>query len=584
MKASDLLVKCLENEGVKYVFGLPGEETQDLLFSLEKSSIKFIPTRHEQGAAFMADVYGRLTGKAGVCLSTLGPGATNLVTGIADAFLDRSPVVAITAQGDSDRLHKESHQYIDVVNMLRPIVKWNTSITNPAIIPEAVRKAFKVAEVEKPGPTHLELPEDIARMDVQKEPLYVRRLRRASPDYKALAAAFDIIKQAKRPLIIAGNGAIRKLASKHLRLFVEKTNIPVVSTFMGKGAVSGLDPRSLFSIGLKAEDFVMRYVKEADVVITVGYDIVEFDPKNWNPDKEKRIVHIDFAPAEVYEYYQPEAEVVADISATLWELNKHLEEEHLTFDIPGVFELRSEIQQDIKSYSVMESVKEGYGRHAQNRFTVPGILNVLREAMGAQDILLSDVGSHKVWIARNYPAYEPNTVLISNGLAAMGFALPGAVAAKFAVPERNVVCAMGDGGFLMNVQEIETATRLGLSFTILVFNDNDYGLIRWKQEASTGKSFGTGLTNPDFLKLADAFGIKGYAPKTEADLREAIQNSIHGKGVSLIAVDIDPAVNLKLSRKLDTRAGAAKSNETKSTDAGNEEAKKTKMKNDEARR
>jgi acetolactate synthase-1/2/3 large subunit len=310
------------------------------------------------------------------------------------------------------------------------------------------------------------------------------------------------------------------------------------------------------------------------VVITVGYDIVEFDPKHWNPDKHKRIVHIDFAPAEVYEYYQPEAEVVADISATLWELNKRLEQEHLTFDIPGVRELRSEIQQDIKSYRAMEG----------NRFTVPGILNVLREAMGAQDILLSDVGSHKVWIARNYPAYEPNTVLISNGLAAMGFALPGAVAAKLAVPERNVVCAMGDGGFLMNVQEIETATRLGLSFTILVLNDNDYGLIRWKQEASTGKSFGTGLTNPDFLKLADAFGIKGYAPKTEAELREAIQSSIQGKGVSLIAVDIDPAVNLKLSRKLDTRAGAAKSNEEKSTDAKNSEAKHAEVKNIEAPR
>ncbi len=541
MKASDLLVKCLEAEGVTHVFGVPGEENQDVLFSLEKSRIEFVPTRHEQGASFIADVHGRLTGKAGVCLATLGPGATNLLTGVADAHMDKAPVVAITGQGDSERLHKESHQAIDIVHMFEPVTKWNTSIRNPRIIPEAVRKAFKLAEMEKPGATHLELPEDIAKIEVEAEPLAPQRLRRAAPDYKAIAQALALIKEAKRPVIIAGNGAIRKLASKHLRLFVERTGIPVAHTFMGKGAVDEEDERSLYTIGLGARDFVMCYLERADLVITVGYDIAEYAPEKWNPGKEKRIIHIDFEPAEVYEYYRPEAEIVSDISGALWELNRKLEEESISFD-PGVIApLRRRIQEDHERYALEEG----------DALTVPGTLHLLRSLLGPEDILLSDVGAHKMWIARNYHARERNTVLISNGFASMGIALPGGIAAKLAHPEKKVVAAMGDGGFLMNVQEIETAKRLGLGYVILVFNDNDYGLISWKQEASTGRHTGTGLTNPDYIKLAESFGIKGYRPTTVSELKAQLQESIDSEELCIVAVDIDPSENMKLSKKLD---------------------------------
>jgi len=541
MKASDLLVRCLEAEGVTHVFGVPGEENQDVLFSLEKSKIEFVPTRHEQGAAFIADVYGRLTGEAGVCLSTLGPGATNLLTGVADAHFDKAPLVAITGQGDSDRLHKESHQAINIVHMFEAVTKWNTSIRNPGIIHEAVRKAFKLAEMEKPGATHLELPEDIAKMEVEKQPLTPTKLRRAAPDHKAIAGALALIKAAKRPLIIAGNGAIRKLASRHLREFVERTGIPVVHTFMGKGAVDEEHPLSLYTIGLAARDYVMCYVELADLVITVGYDIGEYAPENWNANKDKKVVHIDFTPAEVHDYYQPDAEVVADISATLWELNQQLEKEHITFDPGVVAPLKRRIVEDHESYTLKD----------KDALTVPGTLNVLRDLLAPGDILLSDVGSHKMWIARNYHAREPDTVIISNGLASMGIALPGGIAARIARPEKRVVAAMGDGGFLMNVQEIETAKRLGLGYVILVFNDNDYGLIRWKQEAKEGHHFGTALTNPDYLKLADSFGIRGYRPKTVPELKEQLKEAIDSQELCVVAVDIDPSENMKLSKKLD---------------------------------
>ncbi|MEK6867599.1 MAG: thiamine pyrophosphate-binding protein, partial [Nanoarchaeota archaeon] len=354
MKVSDLIVKCLETEGVKYVFGLPGEETEDLLFSLANSTITFVPTRHEQGAAFMADVYGRLTGKAGVCLATLGPGATNLITGLADAHLDKSPVVAITGQGDSERLHKESHQAVDIVNMFKPIVKWNTQISNPQITAEVVRKAFKTAEMEKPGVTHFELPEDIAKLNVDKEPIAPRKVRRSSPEYKSIQQALGLLKNAKRPLIIAGNGAIRKLASKHLRAFVAKTHIPVVATFMGKGAVSDNDEHSLFSVGLKMKDYVMCAIDHADLIITVGYDVAEYDPENWNPTKDKKIIHIDFTPAEVYDFYNPDVEIVCDISGALWELNFFVDKEGIIFSKDWFAPVRQKILADIASYDLSE--------------------------------------------------------------------------------------------------------------------------------------------------------------------------------------------------------------------------------------
>ncbi|MCF7808809.1 MAG: acetolactate synthase large subunit [Candidatus Marinimicrobia bacterium] len=540
MTVAELIIKALENEGVEYVFGVPGEETQDLLFALEFSSITFIPTRHEQGAAFMADAYGRSTGKAGVCLATLGPGATNLVTGIGDAFLDKVPLVAITAQGSSERVHKESHQVLDIVRMLKPLTKWNTSIQNPRTASEVVRKAFKIAQSEKPGPTHIELPEDIAALKVDVPLLKPVNPRRSAPDHKAIDAAVDLLKNAQAPVILAGNGAIRKMASKQLRSFVEKTDIPVISTFMGKGAIDDRDRHSLYTIGIQGRDYQMCALERSDLILAIGYDIGEYEPNKWNPMGKKDIIHIDFEPAEVNKYYQAKIEIIADISATLWELCQHADAQSLKFHPSWFASLRKEIEADHQSYAL----KEG------ELFTVPGSLQIIREFMRAGDIMLSDVGSHKMWIGRNFPVYKPNSTFISNGLATMGIALPGGIGAKLAHPSKRVVTAMGDGGFLMNVQEIETAKRIGLGFPIIVFNDNDYGLIRWKQASSSGKNFGTTLTNPNFVDLAKSFGIEGYAPKTLAELRQVLKRVIEDQVLSIIEIPIDPRVNNELTEKL----------------------------------
>jgi acetolactate synthase-1/2/3 large subunit len=539
MKCSDLFVKCLENEGVRFVFGLPGEEIEDLLFSLEKSSIQFVPTRHEQGAAFMADAWGRLTGKAGVCLSTLGPGATNLLTGVADANLDKSPVVAITGQAGLHRIHKESHQYLDVVSMFRPITKWAASVSTPETVAEIVRKAFKVAESEKPGAAHIELPEDIAGMDTEGAPIPVVPVRRPDPDTKALHDTVSLLKNAKRPLIIAGNGAVRKDASHELSRFIQKRCVPLVNTFMGQGALSDKSPYSLLTIGLGFRDIVMDAVEKADLIIAVGYDIAEYSPDKWNPKKDKTIIHIDFTPAEVYSHYQPSVEIVADISATFRELNKLLGDK-LVCDTGWFMPVRRRILADLQSYEL----KNGQS------FTIPGVLNILRDLMKDEDLLISDVGSHKMWIARNFPVNSPNGCLISNGLASMGFALPGAVAAALENSKRRVVAAMGDGGFMMNSQELETAKRLGVSFTTIIFNDNDYGLISWKQRMGRGRSTGTRITNPDFKKYAESFGVRGYRPNTVDELKRQLKEAIYSRELSVVEIQVDPSVNLKLAEKL----------------------------------
>ncbi len=540
MKASDLFVKCLENEGVRYVFGIPGEETDDILFSLEKSSIKFIPTRHEQGAAFMADMWGRVSGHAGVCLSTLGPGATNLVTGVADANLDKSPLVAISAQAGMGRIYKESHQYVNLFDLFHPITKWNTTISSPDVVSEVVRKAFKIAETEKPGAAHIEFYEDVAGMQTKAQPIKAVRVRRPDPDNQALRDAVSLLKKARYPLIIAGNGAVRKLASEGLTELVHKHHIPVVHTFMGQGAVSDADPQSLFTIGFGFRDIVMDAVDMADVVITVGYDMAEYAPDAWNPGKNKKIIHIDFTAAEVYTHYQPTVEIVADIPATLRELNKFLEAEDWKIDTDWYRTVRARIVKDIRSYELK----------AGRPFTIPGVLNILQSLMHGDDLLISDVGSHKMWVARNFSACCPNGCIISNGLASMGIALPGAVAAALHAPKRRIVAVMGDGGFLMNSQELETAKRLGVSFIAIIFNDNDYGLISWKQKMSTGRSTGTKLTNPDFKKYVESFGIKGYRPRYLDELKKQLSRSLEQRELSVFEVPIDPGVNGELIKKL----------------------------------
>ncbi|EMA50013.1 MULTISPECIES: acetolactate synthase large subunit [Halococcus] len=528
--AADLLVECLEVEGTDHVFGLPGEELEELLFSLRDSSIEFVPVRHEQGAAFMADVHGRLTGDAGVCLGTLGPGATNLVTGVADAQLDKSPVVSITGQGGLERLHKESHQKLDIVDMFEPITKWNTQISDPEIVHESVRKAFKLAEHEKPGATHLEFPEDVAGTETEASPLPTRsRIRRPSPDETAVERAVSLLADADRPIVLAGNGAIRTRASERLRSFVDATDVPVVATYMGKGAVSDADDHSLFALQYEAEagggTRIADAIRKADAVLTVGYDIAEHDPEDWNPAADKRIVHLDFEPAEVYAHYNPNVEIVCDVSAGLRAIQEYGD------DIGTDPDWYASIREDV--------VTAKFGRpDGDDAFSVRRSLPLLRDAMADDDVLISDTGSHKMAIAQDYPTYEPNTCIISNGLATMGIAVPGAVAADLAI-DGNVVAATGDGGFLMNAAEIETATRLGCSFTILLFNDNDYGLISEKQAEHRGESTGTQLTNPDFVTFAESFGIEGYRPESWDELDDVLDRVVPDDDIALVEVPVE---------------------------------------------
>ena len=417
MNGAELTVHCLENEGVKYIFGVPGEENEDFLFALEDSSITFIPVRHEQGGAFMANVWGRLSGTAGVCLSTLGPGATNLLTGVADANLDKSPLIAITGQGNLTRLHHESHQIIDVVKMMQPVTKWNKSINSTTVIPEIVRKAFKTAESEKPGASHIELPEDIAgeKLEEQLLPLEKINVRRPAPDYKSVKQAKRLLKDAKKPLIIAGNGGIRTRASKALTAFVNELNIPVAFTFMGKGAVSAEIDQAVGTIGLGFKDYIFEAVEEADLILCIGYDIAEYDPTNWNHAKNKAIVHIDFEPAEVHSHYVPKVEIIGDISESITNLCTDFERKKYA---NWYVDIKQNIQNSIQSYSQNDE---------DLIFNTPGVINTVREILPHDGLLISDVGSHKMWIARNYETYCPNGCIISNGLASMGISLPGGI-------------------------------------------------------------------------------------------------------------------------------------------------------------
>jgi acetolactate synthase-1/2/3 large subunit len=528
MKASDLLVHCLEGEGVEHVFGVPGEETEDLLFSLRDSDIKFIPVRHEQGAAFMANVHGRLTGDAGVCLGTLGPGATNLVTGVADANLDKAPLVAITGQGGLERLHQESHQALDIVGMFGPITKWNTQLNDPDIISESIRKAFKVAEYEKPGATHLEFPEDVAGSETDTTPMDAReRVRLASPDSDLLQRVQAFLEEADRPLIIAGNGAVRTDATTRLREFVETTGIPVASTYSGKGAISDRSPQSLLTLDSGDHQEASDAIEMADLILTVGYDIAEHDPAGWNKGADTVIVHIDSEPAEVYEAYNPNLELVCDLSTALEKLTERMNESETQFDETWYSDLRDHILEDVAA-----------DPSGDDPFTVRTVLPVLREVMDDEDVLISDVGSHKMQIAQNFLTYEPNTCIISNGLASMGISVPGGIAADLAT-DGEVVAATGDGGFLMNGAEIETATRVGCGYTILLFVDDDYGLISEKQHAHRGESFGTKLTSPDFMKFAESFGIEGYRPEGWDGLEETLRDALLTDEMSLVEIPVE---------------------------------------------
>lgn len=533
MNVAQLLVRCLENEGVRYVFGIPGEETLDLNAALEDSEkIQFVLTRHEQAAAFMADVYGRLSSFPGVCLATLGPGATNLLTGVADAQLDRAPLVAITGQAGLERVHLESHQYIDVVQMFGPVTKWSTRVSVPESVPEVVRKAFRLARIEKPGATHIELPEDVAKEEVRSAPLEVRRTSYPQAQQEAIERAADIINAAKSPVILAGNGVTRRNAVgnptvESLRRFVQRSQLWATHTYMAKGVLDPLGQHSLPAVGLQRPGADLANVKllaDADVVIAVGYDLVEWAPVLWNPKRDKTVVHVDSTAAELDGHYHPSIEVIGELDESLKALTALVKprEDRSWVKASGQTKLAKDTSGPLPPLAVIAD---------------------LREALGPDDIVVSDVGAHKVWLARLFPTERPNTVVISNGLASMGIALPGAIAAKLVHPERKVVAFCGDGGFLMNVQELETAKRLGTAIVVVVLVDGRLGIIDVNERRQFGRTFGTDFGNPDFVQLAQAFGIPGYAVESAKDLLPTLRNALDLGGPALVAVPWDHSAN-----------------------------------------
>jgi acetolactate synthase I/II/III large subunit len=537
MNTAELLVRCLENEGVEYVFGLPGEENLHVLQAIHHSSIQFITTRHEQGAAFMADVYGRLTGKAGVCLSTLGPGATNLMTGVADANLDRAPLVAITGQVGTDRMHIESHQYLDLVAMFTPVTKLSTQIVRPSNTAEIVRRAFKLAQTEKPGAVHIDLPENIAAMAVTGSPLRLDSREKVYASFQSIERAADAISQAQNPIILVGNGAIRGNASNAITQFATQLNIPVANTFMGKGVIPYDHPLALWAVGLQQRDHVSCGFDNTDLVIAVGYDLIEYSPKRWNPEGTTPIIHVGQMPSEVDSSYIPLAEVVGDISDSLNEILKRTNRQDKPE--PYAIGLREEILADYEQYAH----DDGFPIKPQK------LIYDLRHVMDAADIVISDVGAHKMWMARHYHCQRPNTCLISNGFAAMGIAIPGAIAAKLVSPDRKVVAVTGDGGFMMNSQELETALRCNTPFVTIIFNDGGYGLIEWKQQNYFQESHFVKFTNPDFVKYAESMGLKGYRVEATADFIPTLKEALAQDVPAVIDCPIDYRENLRFSQR-----------------------------------
>ena len=550
MKASDLFIRCLEAEGVEYIFGIPGEETSDLIMSLLDSKIKFILVRHEQAAAFMADMYGRLTQKVGVCLSTLGPGATNLTTGVANANMDRSPILVITGQTDTHFLHKESHQNMDAVAMFKPITKWRWSIRNADSIPEIVRRAFKIALEEKAGAVHLELPQDIAKMESDIKPIKTQQVFRSRPNEELIEKAAKLILDSKTPILLVGNGCIRGRPSLYVRRFVEKTGICSMNTFMAKGVISDKSDRHLHTIGIREADHASIAMREADLVIAIGYDLVEYSPKHWNGSLDKKIIHIDFTTAESDTYYPPTIEIAADIEYTMYaileeieRISKHdetEEEKQRQYRIPH--SNPPELFKTIKREIVWRL--ERY----KNDFSYPikpeKLVLDVRDALDENDIVISDVGVHKLWIAKIYNTYTPNTCIVPNGFCSMGFALPAAIAAQLVDPSHKIVAMCGDGGFLMNVQEIETAVRLRLPIIVIVWCDYDYGMISLKQIYEFGRSAFTKFNNPNFVKLAESFGAIGYNVRSAQEFSKVLEKAKLSKSSPvIISIDVDYSRN-----------------------------------------
>jgi len=538
--AAQLLVQCLENEGVKYAFGIPGEENIHVIDALDKSSIHFVLVRHEQAASFMADIYGRLTDQAGVCIGTLGPGAINLLLGTADANTDSVPLVAITAQGGLNRIYKESHQIIDLVSMFKPVTKWAELIPRPEAVPEMVRKAFKLAQTERPGAVYLALPEDVEKMVVPTgyPPLEINVVRDTSPSPAQISRAAKVLEAAKNPVMLAGHGAVRNHASEALVRFSERLHIPVATTFMGKGVFPDSHPNALGTIGFMVHDYANFGFDQADVILSVGYDMQEFDPVKINPTGDKQIIHIHRYPAQVDAHYHLAVGIQGDISESLDALARE------TKPKPTANSIGQKIRHLLKEELEMGRNDNSYPVKPQR------LVADIRAAMGAQDIALVDTGAVKMWMARLYPTYQPNTCIVSNGLSTMAFALPGAIAAKLAFPDRKVLAIAGDAGFLMNSMELETAVREKIPLVVLAWVDGSYGMIKWEMDLELGHHSHVDFGNPDFVKFAESFGAKGYLITRAGDLLPTLKRALADNHVSVIACPVDYSQNAALTNKL----------------------------------
>lgn len=531
LKAAELVVKCLENEGVEYVFGIPGEENLDLLDSLSRSSIKLILTRHEQPAGFMAATYGRLTGKTGVCLSTLGPGATNLVTAGAYAYLGGMPMMMITGQKPIKKSKQGRFQILDVCGMMAPLTKYTHQLASADNIPSRIREAIRLAEEEKPGSVHLELPEDIAAEFTDSTPIAPSLSRRPVAEQKAIEAAVAKLEAARSPVLVIGAGANRKMTARVLRQLIEKTGIPFITTQMGKGVVDERHPRFLGNAALSAGDFVHRALESADLIVNIGHDVIE-KPPFFMARGGTEVVHISFRSAEVDPVYFPQIEVVGDIANAVWEIKERIE------------------VQDTWDFERMLTIREANEAHValgadDARFPVypQRLVADLRSVLPSDGIVALDNGIYKIWFARNYKAYMPNTVLLDNALATMGAGLPSAMAARLVHPDTPIVAVCGDGGFMMNSQEIETAVRLKMNLVVIILRDDGYGMIRWKQQQMGFQDFGLDYGNPDFVKYAQSYGAFGHRVESAEAFAPLVTQCLQTPGVHVIDCPVDYSEN-----------------------------------------
>ena len=543
--AARLIVQALEAEGVEYVFGIPGEENIHFTDAVARSGIRYVLVRHEQAAAFMAEIYGRVTGRAGVCSATLGPGAINLLLGVADATTNSTPLVALSAQVGLDRIYKESHQSVDLVAMFAPVTKWASTVLTPGAVPEMMRKAFKVSQSERPGAVYLAIPEDIEGAPVGSglAPLDINVPRPDEPSAAQIERAAEVVEGAVRPIVLAGHGAARAGVSAELVRFAEGLGVPVATTFHAKGVFPDDHPHALGAVGFMRHDYVNFGFDQADVVICVGYELQEFDPVRINPDGRKRIVHLSRSLAEVDVHYDVTVGIQADLGRSLAALSAAVSRR---FE-PDDAEMR--IRRLLEAELAAGAQDDSFPLKPQR------IVADTRAALGRQDIVLADTGAVKMWMARLYPTYEPNTCLVSNGLSAMSFALPGAIGARVALPDRRVLAAVGDGAFLMNSQELETAVRERVPMTVLVWQDDAYGLIKWKMQLELGRDAAVEFSNPDLVAYAESFGARGYRIERAGDLLPTLQRALADDAVSVIACPVDYDENLRLTDALGELTG-----------------------------